>query len=431
MIRLRPYLFSTLVVLSIEGSVFNQNQVFAQTPAASAEKLTTAQQHLSRQEYAAASAAYQQAFKQQEGTASDYYQAARAAARNNESKVAFKQLKEAIQKGYYSEENIRAEADFARLAMQAAWQRLLTLAREKRHQHEACFDQSLVTLLKKIAYEDQQYRIVATEANKKYGLDSPQAIAAMYQQGLIDWQLIRQVDSLLARHSYPGKSLVGEYLKSTAFMVIQHNPDEKYLPLLTAAADKGELSWSSLALLIDRLRMASGKTQVYGTQLSGEGGRWKLLPIEDEANVNARRAKVGLQPLEEYLKRYEINYQLTTATHNPNPPELYAALWKVEERQSAVEVEPVGGYQALYISLLYPDQARQNKVNGEVTVQLLVAKNGVPQDVRIVKGLGYGCDEEALRVMRAARFTNLAGQDHEIRMNLPFPFQFEEVAPGK
>ncbi len=78
--------------------------------------------------------------------------------------------------------------------------------------------------------------------------------------------IIRQVDSLIARHGYPGKSLVGEYLKSTAFIVIQHNPDERYLPLLTAAADKGELSWASLALLVDRVKTDKGEKQVYGTQ---------------------------------------------------------------------------------------------------------------------------------------------------------------------
>lgn len=248
----------------------------------------------------------------------------------------------------------------------------------------------------------------------------------MQQQGIIDLRLMRQVDSLIARHGYPGKSLVGEYLKSTAFLVIQHNPDEKYLPLLTAAADKGELAWASLALLIDRLRMASGKMQVYGTQLSsGDDNRWKLLPIEDEPNVSARRAKIGLEPLGEYLQRYKLVYKLPTATHNPNPPDFYAELWKVDKEadEEKVNIELIGGYEALYAQLRYPHAARQAQVSGEVIVQLRVDKAGVPQDVTVVSGLGYGCDEEALRVMRAARFMNPAGQKLEKRFRLPFPYQ--------
>ncbi|GAB3244195.1 hypothetical protein GCM10027346_41670 [Hymenobacter seoulensis] len=61
-------------------------------------------------------------------------------------------------------------------------------------------------------------------------------------------------------------------------------------------------------------------------------------------------------------------------------------------------------------------------MRGEVTLQLLIDQAGVPQNVVVVSGLGYGCDEEALRVMRAARYRNLAGQDHEIRLTLPFPY---------
>ena len=49
-----------------------------------------------------------------------------------------------------------------------------------------------------------------------------------------------------------------------------------------------------------------GKPQIYGTQVKSIE-QWKgkepvLEPIEDEANVNARRAEVGLMPLSEYRK---------------------------------------------------------------------------------------------------------------------------------
>jgi TonB family protein len=85
-------------------------------------------------------------------------------------------------------------------------------------------------------------------------------------------------------------------------------------------------------------------------------------------------------------------------------------------------VEVIGGYKALKAQLRYPAAAQAKQVQGDVTLQLRIDKAGIPQEVLVIKGLGYGCDEEALRVMRAARYRNAAGQDHEIRLRLPFPY---------
>jgi len=381
-----------------------------------------ARQHLLHREYAAASASYQQVLRQHLGTARDYYKAAQAAARNQEPERALDWLAQAVTKGYYSEAQLRAEADFTSLASQPAWPRLLTRARSKQRQHEAPFNQALVALLKKIYFRDQQYRVIAEVAEQKFGINAPQISAAMKQQERVDRVLIRQVDSLIAQRGYPGKSLVGEYQKDVVFFVIQHNPDDKYLPLLTAAADKGDMSWSALALFIDRLKTGRGEPQVYGSQFGGQAnGHYTLQPIEDEPNVNVRRAKIGMVPLAEYLQYWGIAYQVPTPTHNPNPPALYA---QPAAHATADEspVELIGGYEALKAQLRYPAAAQAQQVQGEVTLQLTIDKAGIPQDVAVVKGLGYGCDEEALRVMRAARYQNFAGQDHEIRLKLPFPY---------
>jgi TonB family protein len=85
-------------------------------------------------------------------------------------------------------------------------------------------------------------------------------------------------------------------------------------------------------------------------------------------------------------------------------------------------VELIGGYEALKAQLRYPTAAQAKQVQGKVTLQLRIDQAGIPQDVVVVKGLGYGCDEEALRVMRAARYRNRAGQDREVRVMLPFPY---------
>ncbi|QNE40214.1 hypothetical protein F1C16_11900 [Hymenobacter sp. NBH84] len=183
----------------------------------SADALLAARLSLSKQDYAAASATYQQALKHQPGAAKDYYQAAEAAARNQEPKAALQLLKQAVDKGYFPAEDLEAEESFASLTSQAGWNRLLTRARTKQQRHEARFDPQLVALLKKIEYQDQHFRLVTEVADKKLGLNSAQADDAMRQQSVMDYQTIKQVDSLIARHGYPGKSLVGEYQKDVAF----------------------------------------------------------------------------------------------------------------------------------------------------------------------------------------------------------------------
>ncbi|MDO7848054.1 energy transducer TonB [Hymenobacter sp. M29] len=399
-------------------------------PAAAAQAgpdaLAPARRHLLHQEYAAASAGYQQGLKQAGGKPRDYYQAAQAAARNREPQRALAWLTQAVAKGYFSAEQLQAEEDFASLASQPAWPRLLAQARTRQQQHEAPFDPALVALLRKIQFQDQQYRLEAEVAERKYGINAPQIAEAMRRQSPIDVRLGRQVDSLITRYGYPGRSLVGEYQKSAAFLVLQHDPDEKYLPLLTAAADKKELAWSSVAIFVDRIKKGRGEPQVYGSQFQGEvDGHYQLQPIEDEPNVNVRRARVGLDPLEEYLQRWGIAYQVPTATHNPNAPTLYApsAAPPVAAASERPSVELIGDYEALKAQLRYPAAAQARQVRGKVTLQMRIDPAGVPQDVAVVRGLGYGCDEEALRVMRAARYRNEAGQDHEIRVSLPFPYE--------
>lgn len=48
----------------------------------------------------------------------------------------------------------------------------------------------------------------------------------------------------------------------------------------------------------------------------------------------------------------------------------------------------------------YPPQARQNNTQGRVIVSFVVNKNGSLSDIKIARGIGDGCDEEALRVIK-------------------------------
>jgi protein TonB len=79
---------------------------------------------------------------------------------------------------------------------------------------------------------------------------------------------------------------------------------------------------------------------------------------------------------------------------------------EVDEVFTVVEDQPEfpGGMEAFYKfvgeELKYPSQARRLGIEGRVFVQFVVDKTGEVTNVTLVRGIGAGCDEEAVRVMK-------------------------------
>jgi hypothetical protein len=130
----------------------------------------------------------------------------------------------------------------------------------------------------------------------------------------IDSCNLAEVEPLIAKYGWPGKSFVGVSGNQTVFLVIQHADlatQEKYLPLMEKSVEEGESQLSDLALLQDRVLMRQGKKQIYGSQVVfNKEGAPEFYPIEDEKYVNDRRKKAGLEPIEEYAKYFGIEYKL-------------------------------------------------------------------------------------------------------------------------
>jgi TonB family protein len=67
--------------------------------------------------------------------------------------------------------------------------------------------------------------------------------------------------------------------------------------------------------------------------------------------------------------------------------------------------EPSGGKRAfrkyLEENIQYPEQAVANKIEGRVTVQFTINTDGLLSDFKVIKGIGFGCDEELIRLIKA------------------------------
>jgi TonB family protein len=66
--------------------------------------------------------------------------------------------------------------------------------------------------------------------------------------------------------------------------------------------------------------------------------------------------------------------------------------------------EPAGGRRAfkkyLEDKMIYPQEALANKIEGRVTIQFTVETSGQVSNFNVVKGLGYGCDDEVIRLIK-------------------------------
>ena len=111
----------------------------------------------------------------------------------------------------------------------------------------------------------------------------------------------------IARGGWPARAAIGADGVSAAFLLVQHADRDtafqvRMLPLIERAFAAGELSGAEMALFTDRLATGRGQDQTYGTQADIRDGRAIMKRIRDSAGVDARRALMGLPPLQEYVR---------------------------------------------------------------------------------------------------------------------------------
>lgn len=155
------------------------------------------------------------------------------------------------------------------------------------------------------------------EARKKYldivntNPDSTTLNAAVQELHLTDEKNQQYICQFIDQHGWVGPDEVGMKGAGTLFLVIQHAPlpiQEKYIPLLREAVKLQKARPEDLALMEDRISVKKYGYQIYGSQVRTIDGKTVLFPIKEEKDVNKRRAAVGLQPIEEYVKYFNMTY---------------------------------------------------------------------------------------------------------------------------
>lgn len=289
-------------------------------PAQSFETLLQeAESSYESEQYTESAIAYQRALAMQHGSALDYYNAACSWALSGDTTQSLVYLQQAAERGWRNVRHIKRDQDLESLRSTTGWQAILVKVQANLDAYNQQFDQPLKNQLEQIYIRDQTLRQLFRTAMDKFGRESEEMT---YFRSLVareDSVNELEVLQIIDEHGWVGTSQVGGRANIALWLVIQHAPlatQEHYLPLLQESVKNGESSGRHLALLEDRILMRNGQPQKYGSQIETDPttGEERVYEIVDPEYVNQRRAAVGLGPIEEYVKRWNIEWTIEQRT---------------------------------------------------------------------------------------------------------------------
>ncbi len=208
--------------------------------------------------------------------------------------------------------DVEADTDLASVRALPEWQALRQRIVAREDAQLAGLDRTLRDELLSRRDKDQDIRQRAMAA----GNPPPKALLDEWTR--IDHDNTEWMKIVLAKHGWPGKSLVGKDGAKAAWLFVQHADmdtafQKQAVELLEVAVAKGEAEGGDLAYLVDRILTGEGKPQRYGSQYHEVDGKMVPKPVEDPENLDKRRTSVGLPPMADYDKLIQSNYK-------PTPP---------------------------------------------------------------------------------------------------------------
>lgn len=277
--------------------------------------IITAHRLYKAMDYAESVKTYKDAFKIEQKSPADLYNAGCSAALAGDTTLAFQWLDLAFKNGYINIRHLKTDTDLTALHDSPQWEKLVSAMQRELDRIEANYDKPLQAELLQILEDDQKFRKQIGEIEKKYGFQSGEMQELWRKMAEMDSINLIKTKVILDKHGWVGAGKVGAQANQALFLVIQHSDlatQQKYLPLMREAVQHKNADASNLALLEDRVALREGKKQIYGSQIGRDNGTgtFYVSPLEDPDNVDKRRASVGLGPLSDYVKRWDIEWNV-------------------------------------------------------------------------------------------------------------------------
>ena len=282
------------------------------------ETIEKAARLFTEKNYKASALAYSDAFKQNgwRGMISDRYDAACAWALAGNRDSSFLQLEKIVTTSrFFNYNRLNRDASLQSLHSDKRWTPLITKVRETKERLYPNLDLNLSEELDSVFDMDTKYRMQLLRVQAQLGPNSKEVKDLSELMDKADSLNVLKVSRILDEHGWLGPDIVGVNGNQALFLVVQHanlKIQEKYLPVLAEAVQKGKAQPSQLALLTDRIAVRNGKKQIFGSQIQLDPVTNKngIFPLEDPEHVDERRAKVGLGPLADYVRQWGIAWDV-------------------------------------------------------------------------------------------------------------------------
>ena len=154
--------------------------------------------------------------------------------------------------------------------------------------------------------QDVRKRALALPPDKQGALDP--------EMRKTDQNLTHKLEEIVSTYGWPTIALVGLEASQAAATILIHSQDHIFqralLPMLQGLVEKDEIVGSDVALLTDKLLLAEGQPQKFGSQFTVRNGKMVMDPVEDPEHLEQRRAQYLLPPMPAYKKMLADLYHM-------------------------------------------------------------------------------------------------------------------------
>lgn len=248
---------------------------------------------------------YQNAFKKMgnKGYKEDRIRYIHSAIENGEIDSAFSVLEKIVfALGMYNAKDLEEKREYIKIRGHRRWHELLSKVKIKRDSikmAEATYNWHFIHEMNEMVVQDQKFR-------KEKNWDKVKEIDNTHYPKLV---------AMFQRYGFLNYDIVGESGSNQFWLLVQHQDEhprfqDSVLLEMKKSIDRGKASKSNYAYLTDRVLLAKGRKQRYGTQMNcmHKSKMCEPMPLEDPIHINMLRAEMGLGTIEDYIRIMNERY---------------------------------------------------------------------------------------------------------------------------
>jgi TonB family protein len=157
---------------------------------------------------------------------------------------------------------------------------------------------------------------------------------------------------------------------------------------------------------VKKVEVVKSPDKKYTDIVVKEFGNWKFSP--------------GKKDRKAVKSQYRWHFILESGSDTPN--EINKEEFSV---YAEVMPEPIGGMMAIQKKIIYPEIAKRAGIEGRVYLLAFIDENGNVADVKVIKGIGAGCDETALKAIKETKFTPAKDKGENVKVQVSVPIVFK------